>query len=67
MSTIIIKPRNKSEEALLTKMLKKMNVDIQLVQESIPNYETQKAIEDAESSKVIKVKNAQDLFNKIGI
>ena len=67
MSTIVVKPKNKAEEALLTKMLKKMNVDIHLVHEPFPNYDTITAIQDVESGIGTKAKDSKDLFNKIGI
>jgi hypothetical protein len=67
MSTIVIKPKNKAEEALLTKMLKKMNVETHLVHEPHPNYETLSAIQDVELGKGTKAKDAHDLFNKLGI
>lgn len=67
MSTIVIKPKNREEEALLTKMLKKMNVEVHLVHEPIPNYQTKKAILEVESGQGTKAQNAQDLFNKLGI
>jgi len=67
MSTIIIKPKNRDEEALLTKLLITMNVDSYLVQEPFPNYDTLKAIQDVESKKGNKVEDSTDLFNKLGI
>jgi hypothetical protein len=67
MSTIIIKPKNKSEEALLTKMLRKMNVDAHLVHEPFPNYDTMVAIQDVESGKGTSVKDSKDLFDKLCI
>jgi len=67
MSTIVIKPKNKAEEALLTKMLKKMNVDALLVQEPFPNYDTIAAIQDVESDRGTKVKDSADLFKKLGL
>lgn len=67
MSTIIIKPKNRAEEALLTKLLITMNVDSNLVQEPFPNYDTLKAIQDVESGKGNKVEDSTDLFDKLGI
>lgn len=67
MSTIVIKPKNKSEEALLTKMLKKMNVNVRLVHEPFPNYETITAIHDVESGRGTIAVDSKDLFSKIGI
>lgn len=67
MSTIVIKPKNRAEEALLTKLLSKMNVDAHLVHEPFPNYDTITAIQDVESGKGTKAANSADLFNKLGI
>jgi len=67
MSTIVIKPKNRAEEALLTKLLSKMNVDAHLVHEPFPNYDTITAIQDVESGNGTKTANSADLFNKLGI
>ena len=67
MTTILIKPKTKSEYNLLTRLLKKMNIEIQIVEESIPNYETLKAMDDVESKKGIKTKNSKELFDTLGI
>jgi hypothetical protein len=67
MTTIVIKPKNRSEEDFLTKLFKKMNVEAHLVEESVPNYETQKAIQDVEANKGTKVKDSQELFSKLGL
>jgi hypothetical protein len=67
MTTMVIKPKNKAEEALLTQMLRKMNVEAHLVHEPLPNYDTRSAIQDTASSKGTKAKNAEDLFRKLGI
>jgi len=67
MSTIVIKPKNKAEEALLTKMLRKMNVEAHLVHEPFPNYETIAAIQEVESGTGTKVKDSKDLFERLGI
>mgnify|MGYP000114252045 CR=1 FL=1 len=67
MTTIVIKPKNKAEEQLLTKLLKKMNVEVQVVEEPIANYETQQAISDVESKKGTKVKDSNELFSQLGI
>ncbi len=67
MTTILIKPKTKSEYNLLTRLLKKMNIEIQVVEESIPNYETLKAMDDVESKKGIKTKNSKELFDTLGI
>ncbi len=67
MTTILIKPKTKSEYNLLTRLLKKMNIEIQVVEESMPNYETLKAMDDVESKKGIKTKNSKELFDTLGI
>jgi uncharacterized membrane protein YebE (DUF533 family) len=67
MASIVIKPKNRTEEEFLTKLLKKLNVEVHLVEEPIPNYETQKAIRDVESKKGTKVKDSSELFSQLGI
>ena len=67
MATILIKPKTKSEYNLLTRLLKKMNIEIHIVEESMPNYETLKAIEDVENKKGIRTKNSKELFDNLGI
>jgi len=67
MSTIVIKPKNKAEEALLTKMLRKMNVDAHLINEPFPNYATIAAIQDVESGKGTRANDSKDLFDKLCI
>jgi len=62
MSTLIIKPKSKEEEDLLTRLLKKMNIDVQLFEEPMPNYETRKAMDDAHNRKGTRVKNLDQLF-----
>jgi hypothetical protein len=62
MSTIIIKPKTKEEEDLLTRLLKKMNIEVQLVEESMPDYETRKAMEDVRNRKGTKLNNLDQLF-----
>jgi len=52
---------------LLTRLLKKMNIEIQVVEEALPNYETMKAIEDVENKNGVRANDAQDLFTKLGI
>ena len=46
MTTIIVHPKTKDEINLLTKMLRKMNIELNIVEDTSPNYETQKAISD---------------------
>jgi len=67
MTTIVIKPRNKAEENFLSRLLKKMNIETQVVEETAPNLETRKAMKDVELLKGIKVKDSQELFSKLGI
>ena len=44
-----------------------MNIETQFIEEDVPNVETRKAIEDVELRKGKKVKDAQELFSKLGI
>ena len=67
MKTIVIKPKNKEEEILLTRLLQRMNVEAHLVDEKSPNNGTQQAIEDVENNKGTHVKNAKELFEELGI
>ena len=67
MTTIVIKPKTKEEQNFLTRLLKKMNIEVNVVEEPAPNYETQKAMEEVRLKKGSKVKNAQMLFTKLGI
>lgn len=67
MTLIVIKPKSKSEKNLLTRMLKKMNIDVQVVEEPVPNYETQKAIEDVDNKIGTRVNDSKELFDLLGI
>jgi len=67
MSTIIIKPKSNEEKNFLTRLLKKMNVKTEVVDDDTPNDETLQAIEDVEKKKGTKAKNSEDLFNQLGI
>ncbi|PJB55354.1 MAG: hypothetical protein CO098_16745 [Bacteroidetes bacterium CG_4_9_14_3_um_filter_41_19] len=67
MTSILIKPKTKSEYDLLTRLLKKMQIEIQVVEEPYPNYESLKAIEDVENKKGIRSKNSKELFDSLGI
>lgn len=67
MTILVIKPKSKNDRVFLTKMLKKMNIEVDVVEEPTPNYETQKAICDVENKKGIRVKNADELFDKLGL
>jgi len=67
MTSIVIKPKSKAERDFLTRLLKKLNIESQLVEDPMPNYETRKAIEDVDNKKGNKVKDANELFSKLGI
>ncbi|MBC8321464.1 MAG: hypothetical protein H8E34_12160 [Bacteroidetes bacterium] len=67
MTTILIKPKTKSEYNLITRLLKRMNIEVQIVEEDKPNYETRKAIEDVEKRNGIRTKNSKELFDTLGI
>ena len=67
MNTIIIIPKTKEEQDFLTCLLQKMNVDVNIVEDFSPNYETKKAMEDFRLKKGTKAKDTQDLFVKLGI
>ena len=67
MTTIVIRPKNKAEENLLSRLLKKMNIDTQFVEEPVPNFESRKAMNDVELKKGTSVKDSKELFNKFGI
>ena len=67
MTTIIVHPKTKEEKNLPTKMLRKMNIELSIVEDALPNYKTQKAISDVEQKKGTSVKNADELFSQLGI
>ena len=67
MTSIVIKPKSKAERDFLTRLLKKLNIESQLVEDPMPNYETRKAIEDVDNKKGNRVKDAKELFSKLGI
>ena len=67
MTTIVIKPKTKEEHNLLTQMLRKMNIEIQLVEEPLPNYDTLEAMKDAETRKGTNAKDSKELFDTLGI
>ena len=50
MTTILIKPKSKSEYNLLTRLLKKMNIEIQVVEESVSHDKTQKTLAEHEDT-----------------
>jgi hypothetical protein len=67
MTTIVIKLKSKKEEEFFRELLKKMNIETHLIEEPVPNYETQKVIEDVETGKGIHVKDSGELFAQLGI
>ena len=67
MSVIVIRPKNKTEKDFLTRLFKMMNIEAQSIEESVPNADTLKAMEDVENMKGTKVKNSGELFSRIGI
>ena len=67
MTTLVIKPKSKEEEDFLTRLFKKMNIEVQLFKEPLPNYETREAMEDVRQRKGTRVKDSNELFNKLGI
>ena len=44
-----------------------MNIDANIVEEPMPNYETRKAMKDVEDKIGTPVKDANDLIAKLGI
>lgn len=44
-----------------------MNIEVHLVEEDKPNYETLKAIEEVENKSGIRVNDAEELFETLGI
>jgi hypothetical protein len=67
MDSIIIKPKSKEELDFLTKLLEKLNINLQFVKGDKPNLATRKAIKDVEKGKSIKVKDSAELFTKLNI
>ena len=67
MKTIVIKPKSKAESDFLTQLLKKMNIESDLVDEWDPNELTKAAMEDTNRKKGIKVENSNELFKQLGI
>jgi hypothetical protein len=67
MTTIIVHPKSKDEKDLITRILRKMNIEASIVEEPLPNYETKKAISDVEQKKGTRVKNSGELFRQLGI
>ena len=67
MTTIVITPKSKAEKDFLTRLLKKMNVDSRVVEDTVPNVETRKAFADVDRKKGTRVKSTDELFAKLGI
>jgi hypothetical protein len=67
MNTIVIKPKTKEEQEFLTSLLKRMNIDVNIMEESTPNYKTRKAMDEVQQKKGTKAKDARELFTKLGI
>ncbi|MDO9257665.1 MAG: hypothetical protein Q7U54_19265 [Bacteroidales bacterium] len=63
MTTIVIKPKSKEEADLLTRLLKKMNIEVQLFEEPMPDYETRKTKEDVHKLKGTRLNNLDQLFD----
>lgn len=67
MNTLVIKPRSEEEQEFLTNLLKKLDVEVNVVEEPVPNYKTKKAMEEVVAKKGTKVNNSEELFTKLGI
>ena len=67
MTTLVIKLKTKTERDFLTRLLRKMNIEVDQIEEPEPNDETLKAIEQVNKKKGTKVKNSNELFTKLGI
>ncbi len=67
MTTILIKPKTKAEYNLITRLLKRMNIEAEIVEEDKPNYGTLKAIEEVEKRNGIKTKDSKELFDTLGL
>ncbi len=67
MATILIKTKTKAVFNLLTRMLKKMNIEVQVVEENKPNDETHKAMADVEKRNGIRTKSSKELFDMLEI
>ena len=67
MNTLVIKPRSEEEQEFLTNLLKKLDVEVNNVEEPTPNYETKRAMEDVNAKKGTKVNNSEELFTKLGM
>ncbi len=67
MTTIVIKPKTKTERDFITRLLKKMNIEVDLIEEPEPNYKTRKAMEEVYHKRGTKVKDSKELFKELGI
>jgi antitoxin component of RelBE/YafQ-DinJ toxin-antitoxin module len=67
MTTIVILPKTKAETVLLTRMLKKMNIEARIVEEPSPNEETLKAMEEVKQRRGKKAKDSDELFTQLGL
>jgi hypothetical protein len=67
MTTIVIKPKTKTERDFITRLLKKMNIEVDLIEEPEPNYETRKAMDKVNHKRGTKVKDSKELFTQLGI
>lgn len=63
MSTLVIKPKSKAEENLLTRLFRKMNIEVQLLEEPMPGYETHPAMDDADNRKGPKLRYPDQLID----
>lgn len=61
MKTIIIKPKSKEEEDLLTLLFKKMKIEAIVVEEHLPAYETHKPAENVSDKKISRNKKLKEL------
>ena len=67
MTTIVIKPKTKTERDFITRLLKRLNIKVDLIEEPEPNNETRKAIADVLNKKGTRVKDSKELFTQLGI
>lgn len=67
MNTLVIKPRSEEEQEFLTNLLKKLDVEVNVVEEPVPNYKTKKAMGEVIAKKGTKVSNSEELFTKLDI
>jgi hypothetical protein len=67
MTTIVIKPKSVEELNFLKKLLQKLNIDVKLINEPIPNEGTITAMQDVANKKGTWVKDTNELFAHLGI